>query len=225
MSDKLLVFQTWKTNELPENLYNLAVKLRNNNPNIDYRFFIDSTIVGFIKTFYPEYYEFFINLKYKIQQIDFFRYLVVYHFGGIYLDLDMDIDKSFDDLDRSKCIFPVEIGGKDHPNMLIGNYAFYSPSKHPFMKHIIDCIMNTPIDMDTIERAQQNHTDPKEHVYVYYTTGPELVTRAYKTYENKNDIILLEPSGQFKSDCFGDYGRHQYCGTWKKIIPDSDIII
>ena len=33
-----------------------------------------------------------------IQKIDFFRYLAIYYYGGIYLDLDMDINVNFDQL-------------------------------------------------------------------------------------------------------------------------------
>ena len=137
----------------------------------------------------------------------------------------MSIEKSLSDLDQTKCIFPIEIGGKDNPNILIGNYAFYAPKGHPFIKHIINCILNPVINEEEIKKTQENHTDPKEHVYVYYTTGPELVTRAYQLYENKNEITLLSPSGEFRKDCFGDYGYHYSCGTWKKMIPDSDLII
>jgi len=222
---ELCIIQTWKSHEFPEHLYNLMNKMRSLNENAKHFLFLDNNIVGFIKTFFPKYYDFFISLKYKIQQIDFFRYLVIYYHGGLYLDLDMDIHRSFDTLDRTKCIFPVEIGGVNDPNMLIGNYAFYAPARHPFLKHIIECIVNGVMDENLINNAQENHTDPREHVYVYYTTGPELVTYAYKTYQNKEDIILLEPTGEFRKDCFGDYGEHCSYGTWKTIVPDTNVLM
>jgi mannosyltransferase OCH1-like enzyme len=169
----------------------------------------------------PEYYNTFISFKYKIQQLDFFRYLAVYYYGGIYLDLDMDIDKSFNDLDQSICQFPIEIMGED--DILVGNYAFYAPKGDPFIKHIIDCIVNKVITNNEIQDAQKYHTDPKEHVYVYFTTGPELVTRAYYTYTDRDNVRLLTSQPQM-NDCFGDYGKHYSYGSWKYVTPDTTIM-
>lgn len=221
---QLNIIQTWKSTDIPDYFYNFIMKMRSHNPDEKFLFFTDADILSFMKLFGSEYYDVFIHLKYKIQQIDFFRYLIIYHYGGIYLDLDMDIHSSFKSLDKTKCIFPIEIKEtKETNNILIGNYAFYAPPRHPFLKHIIDCIMN-PIPDDDIKIAQDNHTDPKEHVYVYLTTGPELVTRAYWSYPDRENIILLEPSDKFKNDCFGDYGEHRYYGSWKNMNDSDDIL-
>jgi len=212
----LQIIQTWKNNEIPDYCYYLIMKMRSHNPNEKFLFFTDDNIISFMNSFGIEYYETFKSMKYKIQQIDFFRYLAIYHYGGLYLDLDMDISASFSSLDKTKCCFPIEV--KENNGNLIGNYAFYAPPRHPFLKHIINSIMN-PISDQEIENAQNNHTDPKEHVYVYFTTGPELITRAYSSYPNPEDIVLLEPTGEFKNNCFGDFGEHRCYGTWKSEKP------
>ena len=212
----LNVLQTWKTTELISQHHELVMKMRVLNPNVKNLFFTDQTIEQFVLMFYPTYFETFSNFKYPIQRIDFFRYLAIFHYGGLYLDLDMDIVKSFDDLDRTKAIFPIETKDPDTGNILVGNYAFYAPPFHPFVGHIINCIMNPIITESEIVAAQKGHGDPKEHVYVYFTTGPELVTKAYHSYQGeKNNVILLEPEGGYKANCFGDYGNHKCFGTWK----------
>jgi len=213
------IIQTWKTSEIPFYYYDFVQKLRDNNPTCKFMFFTDNNIIEFIEDNMPEYIETFMNLKYKIQQIDFFRYLAIYYYGGLYLDLDMDTDLPFNDLDTTICYFPIEIKNRDD-SFLLGNYAFYAPAGHPFIKHIIDNIVNPPISDEEIKFAQDNHTDDKEHVYVYYTTGPELVTRAYWNYENKEDIHLLEPN-PYKNDCFGKYGKHLSYGSWKHQNSDQ----
>lgn len=212
------IIQTWKTNEIPVHYYGFIQKIRDANPTCKFLFFTDESIVTFITEKFPEYYETFVNLKYKIQQIDFFRYLAIYHYGGVYLDLDMDVSKNFNDLDKSVCQFPIEIKNQDG-SILLGNYAFYAPQGDLFIKHIIDNIVNPPISLDEIQFAQDNHSDDKEHVYVYYTTGPELVTRAYWSYEKRDQIKLLEPE-PYQNDCFGKYGRHCSYGSWKH--PNAD---
>ena len=224
----LNVFQTWKTTELIPQHHELVMKMRDLNPNVKNLFYTDQNIEQFVLMFYPTYFETFKNFKYTIQRIDFFRYLVIYHHGGLYLDLDMDIVKSFDDLvrdppegarqsfGRTKAIFPVETKDAETGNILVGNYAFYAPAFHPFVGHIINCIVNPIVTESEIAAAQKGHGDPKEHVYVYFTTGPELVTKAYHSYQGeKNNVILLEPSGEYRKDCFGDYGHHKSFGTWK----------
>ena len=212
------IIQTWKTNEIPSHYIGFIEKVRALNPNCMFLFFTDKTIVEFIKSNMPEYYDTFINLKYKIQQLDFFRYLAIYYYGGVYLDLDMDISRNFNDLDSSVCQFPIEIKNEDD-SILLGNYAFYAPKGDPFIKHIIDSIVNPPISDSEIKFAQDNHTDDREHVYVYYTTGPELVTRAYWNYPERESVRLLSTE-PFQKDCFGKYGRHCSYGSWKH--PNSD---
>lgn len=212
------IIQTWKTDNIPEHYKNFIFNLRGSNSENNFLFFTDYSIKIFIQVNFPQYYETFLNLKYKIQQIDFFRYLAIYHHGGLYLDLDMNITKNMDDLDKSVCNFPIEIKNADG-SILLGNYAFYAPKGDPFIKHIIDNIANPPISEDEIKFAQDNHSDDKEHVYVYYTTGPELVTRAYWSYEDRASIKLLEPE-TYQNDCFGKYGRHCSFGSWKH--PDAD---
>lgn len=237
----LNVFQTWKTIDLIPQHYELVMKMRDLNPNVKNLFYTDQNIEQFILMFYPTYYETFKNFKYPIQRIDFFRYLVIYHHGGLYLDLDMEIVKNFDDLvsdppeggskqltpestlgarqnfGRTKAIFPVETKDPETGNILVGNYAFYAPAFHPFVGHIINCIVNPIVTESEIAAAQKGHGDPKEHVYVYFTTGPELVTKAYHSYTgNKNDVVLLEPEDGFRKDCFGSYGHHKSFGTWKQ---------
>jgi mannosyltransferase OCH1-like enzyme len=210
----LNILQTWKTTELIIEHYDLVMKMRSHNPNAKNLFFVDENIEQFVLMFFPTYFDAFKRFRYTIQRIDFFRYLAVYHYGGLYLDLDMDIVKGFDDLDRSKAIFPIETRDPESGSILIGNYAFYAPPNHPFLLHIINSIVNPIITETEIQAAQQGHGDPKEHVYVYFTTGPELVTKAYHTYAG-NDVILLEPSGGYKANRFGDYGLHRCFGTWK----------
>jgi mannosyltransferase OCH1-like enzyme len=212
------IIQTWKTNEIPEHYRNFIYNLRGTNSENNFLFFTDASIITFIQENFPEYYQTFLNLKYKIQQIDFFRYLAVYYYGGVYLDLDVNITKNMSSLDKSVCNFPIEIKNEDG-SMLLGNYAFYAPKGHPFIKHIIDNIANPLISEEEIQFAQENHSDDKEHVYVYYTTGPELVTRAYWSYEDRASIKLLEPE-PYQNDCFGKYGQHCSYGSWKH--PSSD---
>lgn len=53
----------------------------------------------FLREYYPFYLNFFkTNLEFNIIKCDFFRFLLMYHFGGFYIDLDFFTIRSFNDL-------------------------------------------------------------------------------------------------------------------------------
>jgi mannosyltransferase OCH1-like enzyme len=223
-----IIVQTWKSNKIPEQYIKLIENVKLNNPSYKYMFFTDENIDTFLKQNYPEYYNTYLKLPIKIQKIDFFRYIAIYHYGGFYLDLDMDVMKSFDDLLKYSCIFPIDEyiyinthnGGieryksfyNNNQSFLLGQYAFAASPKHPFIKEIIERIHNN------IYNYIKN-VDNKSHDYIYKTTGPDFITEVYMTYKNKNNIKILDVG---KRQYFGDYARHLYFGTWKKDIVTGE---
>ena len=214
------IIQTWKTNEIPIYYIEFVTKIKNLNPNWNYMFFDDNDIIAFMKYTTPEYYETFLNLTGKIQQIDFFRYVAIYYYGGMYLDLDIDIVCGFDDIDLQKCLFPIESKNPvdeilaSQSAHLVGNYAFYAPKGCVFLKKIID-IVNQRIPDETILAAQKNHTDDSRDVYVYYRTGPILVSQTYIDFGlSDNSVMLIEPC-PYMDNCFGKYGYHRCYGSWR----------
>ena len=214
-----IIIQTWKNDSIPEHYLPLIDSLKKNNPDYKYLFFTDKTIEEFLNEHYPEYYKTYMKLPLKIQKIDFFRYIAIYHYGGFYMDLDVNGMKSFDNLLNEECIFPIDeyinkrmcsIGRYkpfcDRNNyFLLGQYSFAAIPQHPFIKVLIDTI-HTNID-DYIEKA-----DLKSHNYVYQTTGPDFVTDLYIKYPNKKKVFILDNG---KRQQFGDYAKHNYFGTWK----------
>lgn len=101
------IIQTWKTKDIPEYLKPFQKNVLKYKSNWNYLFFDDDDIILFFKEKMPEYYDFFIGLQFKIQQIDFFRYCAVYFYGGIYLDLDFFLTRPLDIILNYECVFPV----------------------------------------------------------------------------------------------------------------------
>ena len=217
------IIQTWKTNQIPNIYLEFVESVKKYGKKFKYLFFNDQDIINFIKNEFPEYLHTFNNLNYKIQQIDFFRYLAIYHFGGIYLDLDVKLTHSLEELldEPLICKFPIEqenikdkVIRKQGFSSLIGQYAFYAPAKHPFLKKIIDNIVNPRIPFSYIMDASQGHSDKASDVLVYYTTGPILVTQSFLDMDYKLDIELLRTRPP-TSNKFGKYGVHNCHGTWR----------
>jgi mannosyltransferase OCH1-like enzyme len=214
-----IIIQTWKTNSVPERYMQLINSIKKSNPDYQHLFFTDNDIEDFLKQNYPEYYQTYLNLPIKIQRIDFFRYIAVYHYGGFYMDLDMLCLKPFDDLLKYGCVFPIdELIGNNMCNLrrykpfcdkgyyyLLGQYAFAAAPKHPFIKSLIDKI-HTNIN----KYIKYVNFDSED--YVYKTTGPDFVTELYINYKEKDDIFVVNNG---KRQYFGDYAKHMFFGTWK----------
>ena len=113
-------------------------------------------ILIIFKKNYPKYYKSYNKLPIKIQKIDYFRYIAIYHYGGFYFDLDMRCLYPIDELLNYDCVFPVDqnitvqkcntpkfiprfkkycdIGMK----ILLGQYAFGAKKHNEFIKLLID---------------------------------------------------------------------------------------
>lgn len=193
--------------------------LRKMNPDFNYLFFEEKDVEPFFTKLYPEYYSTYKRLPLFIQKMDFFRYLVLYHYGGFYFDMDVFPIAPLDDAIRShNAVFPVDeyiVGNMglrprfapivaQGQRFLIGQYAFGCVARHPFFKQAIDKI-NASIE------TYINTADSSE-VYVYRTTGPDFITSLYSKYENKSAIYIVANG---KRQMFGDYARHEYSGNWK----------
>jgi len=217
------IIQTWKSKDIPAHYQPFIDSVRTHNPDWNYMLFDDDDIMTFVKTKMSKYYNLFMHLPQKIQQIDFFRYLAIYYYGGVYIDLDLYVTQSFDTLyydNMDMCKFPVELHSITDTiitsqgfTQLIGNYAFYAPPKHPFIKQIIDNIECQRITDANIKIAQGENSDPPSQVRVYCTTGPVLVTQTYID-DSSLAVSILTPDTN-DDNCFGNFGVHMCYGSWK----------
>jgi len=216
-----IIIQTWKDNNIPDRYIPHIESLKDMNPSYQYMYFTDNDIDVFLKKNYPEYYKTYNELPVFIQKIDFFRYIAVYHYGGFYFDLDMTGLKPLDDeLLTHDSVFPIDTIITDDNctqsrykgycdvgmDFLLGQYAFGSKKKDPFIKELIDTIHNN------IEQIKERYKIDQTRSFVYQTTGPDYVTDIYLKYKMKKNIYILKSD---KNQYFGDYAKHNYFGTWK----------
>lgn len=222
------ILQTYRSASLPPSLQTLSDKVKKKNPRWNYMFFSDDDIVEFFQEKLPEYRETFENLALKIQQLDFFRYAAVYHYGGVYLDMDVDTLEPFDNgIDLDYCYFPLEYLKNTDAFLLdqgirhlLGNYAFYAPAGHPFLKAVLDNIVTQRVPDEAIRAAQKGRVQ-KDSVRVFFTTGPILVTQTHADYHGKEAPVRLLTPEPFEQNCFGRYARHLSMGSWKRSPQDK----
>jgi mannosyltransferase OCH1-like enzyme len=88
--------QTWKSLEVPKNWLLATQSLQNSLPErYKYIFLTDDELDDFVAVNFPELFMLFKMLPYPIQRADVGRYLWLFKFGGLYIDMDYLILKPF----------------------------------------------------------------------------------------------------------------------------------
>lgn len=102
------------------------------HPNYEYRFWNDSSAEELIRKEYPWFLETWNSYTYPIQRADSLRYLVLYHYGGIFLDMDLHCRRSLGPLRRFDFVSPsaYPVG--------ISNGFLMASTRHPFFKTLVD---------------------------------------------------------------------------------------
>lgn len=151
-----LLHQTYRSRELPAELANNVSRLTALNPGWQHCFYTDSDIVTFLAEHYGkrvlDYYT-RIESRYGAARADLFRYLLMYKFGGVYLDIKSTLTKPLDAVlgpDDSYVLsqwsdrYP---GSGRHPgleNIPGGEFQQWhivaSPG-HPYLKAVIDNVL------------------------------------------------------------------------------------
>eukprot|EP00741_Cyanophora_paradoxa_P003235 tig00000681_g3144.t1 len=83
-----ILFQTWKTREVPERWRDAQASVVHAHPHWEYRLLTDEDNDRLVAEHFPEFLARFRGFRYPIQRADAIRYVVLYVFGGVYLDLD-----------------------------------------------------------------------------------------------------------------------------------------
>jgi inositol phosphorylceramide mannosyltransferase catalytic subunit len=221
------IIQTGRTVPTSALLRAAVANIRLLNPDFEYLFFDDDQVRGFVKTNFPHYLTAFDSFRFPIQRYDFFRYLVIYHHGGFYFDLDVLLASDISGLLESGCVFPFE--GltfshflRTHHNMdwEIGNYAFGASAGHPFIAAIIENCIRAQKDTAWIAPMMRRILPlSRSEFYVLYTTGPGLVSRTLaENPELARSILVLFPDDVCDIttwNSFGDIGVHLMTATWR----------
>ncbi|MFY0608069.1 MAG: hypothetical protein JXR10_15220 [Cyclobacteriaceae bacterium] len=190
------------------------------NPDFTFEFYSDDDIYKFISENYPEllkYYE-AINETYGAARADFFRYLIVYHFGGYYMDHKLQLNGRLKNIniDNSRLIisfntlyadiwnemaFYTYSAEKKTDTRLIIQYFFAAEAKHPLLWIIItNMIDRIKFVSSTLKRYPE-----KVNLYTgtynsgafgtHWTTGPILFNDIlFKNLDNYQDVKILDNS-------------------------------
>lgn len=107
---------------------------KQNHQEYEFKFWDDANAADFVKHNYPDIWPIWSGYKYNIQRADSLRYMILHHFGGTFLDLDLHCRRSLDPLRRFHFVAPAA-----HPAGISNGFLMSEPGL-PFMTRVIDAL-------------------------------------------------------------------------------------
>jgi len=131
-----LIMQTWKTRTVPEHWKTSPQSIAAHMPAWKYVLLTDEDNENFVQTHFPSLLTWFKKLRYPIQRADVIRYLWLYEYGGLYMDLDIELVASLEDLFQGD----MDLWLLKAPRNFAGHYTNFlmaSKAKNPFWLLVI----------------------------------------------------------------------------------------
>jgi mannosyltransferase OCH1-like enzyme len=159
------IFQSWYTKDLHPLVQKEIDNFKKLNPEYTYNLYMDEDMDKFVNEHYPgEIAECYNKLNIIVAKVDFWRYLVLYKYGGVYLDMDSSIKTSLSTLIKDEDDAIITAEGNPHMYTYV-QWALIFGKGHPILKRTIDLI---------VENIKYN-IYPNE---IHKMTGPYVYSRA-----------------------------------------------
>ncbi len=212
-----ILHQTWKGPHVPFEFLGFVDSWRRLHPDWEYRLWTDADNRRFIADHYPEFLTQFDAYPQPIQRADAVRYFLLYHFGGLYVDLDFRACRPIDPLLAGQsCVLglePDEHAALHRRERIVGNAFMASAPRHPFF-----------------ETVMRRLPEFRHHTTALDSTGPFMLSQVMDDFEAPETVRLtpsaqlypltLEQADQYRAtghsevDLSAAYAIHFHHGTW-----------
>ncbi|KAF3035496.1 hypothetical protein E8E11_003185 [Didymella keratinophila] len=147
------------TSLLPATARSHAPELcRKFNPSFEIRIWNETEAHAFIETEYPWFIPTYDTYKHPIQRVDALKYFVLYHFGGVYMDLDIACRRPLEPLLQFPAWFP------EASPLGVNNDLMASMPRHPVLLEMTS----------TLPRRNRNLLFP--YLTILWSTGPQFAS-------------------------------------------------
>lgn len=213
-----IVHQIWLGSEVPEK-FHLWMKtwMKLNLHGWEYKLWTDKEVANF-PLHNQELYD---QAKSYGEKSDILRYEILYHQGGLYIDVDFENKNSllFTKLNNSYDFYvgfePIEHKQPSISSPLIGNAVIASIPGHPILENVI-------LDMDA---HYQKHSDE----WAVVTTGPIYFTKKIIEYNRSEKSIkynnIFLPTTFFFPLTYSDIRSSRFQENLKKLIKPETAAI
>lgn len=162
------------------------------HPEWEYKFWTDEEMRLYVKLNSPDLLKLYDSYPHQAYRNDAFRYILLYHDGGLYVDLDMEAINNLNELFvNNECILSQE--PEEHAHFLsdlhapplVSNALMGCRRKHPFFKLLLQRLSSS---------AGLLYWND-----VLHATGPYIVTEIYRSYKTggwfkdpPKDLVLAD---------------------------------
>lgn len=147
------IFQSWYTLNLHPEVQNVINKIKELNPEYNHKIYTDDEIDKFVnENFQGEIADAYNKLNHIVAKVDFWRYLILYKYGGVYLDMDSSILVSLDSFIRD--VDDAIITAEKNPEFYV-QWGLIFNKNHPVLKKTIEFIIeniNNKYGLDDIAK-------------------------------------------------------------------------
>lgn len=229
------IFQSWITKELHPEIQKKVDRMLELNPTYKHEIYTDSEISEFVNTNYSgKISECFNRLTVPVAKVDFWRYLVLYKEGGVYVDLDSSINVSLDDFieEKDDAIITAETNYNTYVQ-----WALIFNKEHPILKEVIDLIVDN-IENNSYPNDILNMTGPQVYSRGIINThkklfGKELnfkdITRETDTTYINNNVSYRIYGVDYNNKFTFKFDECDYLYTqkepWRKELEKKDLLI
>jgi len=170
-----VIYQTFRDRRLPLHTRWYIARMKQRNSGYAYEFYDDARIEDFIlKEYGPGLCTLFRRIQIGAAKADLFRYLILYRFGGIYLDIDSRMTGRADHFLRP--LDEAVLAKENLPEQYFVQWALVYSAGHPFLKR-------------TIEKVTYNLENNLFPHNSHSMTGPKPYTEAIRECLQENPAI------------------------------------
>ena len=196
------------SDHIPKNIYQLIADKNNMNPafikNIKYIkdlnptwnhiLYDDKDMIEYMKKYYPDLLPIYnkINPKYGAAKADFFRYILMYREGGVYLDIKSAMEISLDQILRPDDEYllvhwecPCQQFKVNNDQGEYQQWHIICKPRHPYLKQVITDVIHNIENYD-IERDGTGKSS------VLKITGPISYTKSIESIRNDHNHRIYE---------------------------------
>jgi mannosyltransferase OCH1-like enzyme len=179
-----IIHQTWKTTKVPTQWQAWQRSWQEYHPTWEYRLWTDEMNRDFIAQSYAWFLPIYDSYTDNIKRADAIRYFLMHHFGGIYVDLDLQCLKPID-----KLLGEEELVMGWEPAAHISRYA----SEHRGLKYLVcNAFLASRPAHPFWEHVFKHLVESKDAVGVLDSTGPFMLTRAYDSYADNQILTIVQ---------------------------------
>lgn len=187
-----IVVQTWKTDKVPEHWKESQVSWESlREHGWEYKLWTDADIDAFVAKEYAWFIDQFRAYPRGVQRADCFRYFILHHQGGLYVDLDIvckpkEFLNFFDLVKQHKVVLPHTKDGNGHGDQCLSNCMMLSQKGAEFWPHVWARLQH-PYKNRPFKALAAKMTP---YFGTLFTTGPGVVSDAFAMLKDKSGVYI-----------------------------------